>query len=188
LMAAWSLYGSENWTNLNTYLERFQAENVPDGLPFVPLHAPTTELTASAYLLRGAARRGLGDGVGALDDFSRAITVARGRPVPVVGKATLAALETLHEQASAIEEPSYVTKAELHALAISYRDLFGGGQVPAPFQPYLVPPPKPESDNEGGATSVDEAARAAAAAGAADAPAGEEMAADADAADAADAE
>ncbi|MCB1225017.1 MAG: hypothetical protein KDK99_04325 [Verrucomicrobiales bacterium] len=146
-LKGWAILGKDDILALEAFLLEFQ-EDVQSRESLLPLFKPApARLIASLHYLRAMFELKQQKPDLALIDFQSAMTYDFGSDPAIFG---MSLKESLAIVATKLQtKPDDLTLKRLaHSLAVTYRDIVGGGTVPEPYVAYLPPVTDPAAAKE----------------------------------------
>ncbi len=150
-LQGWAWVGKKDWQALETYLKDFQEVDAQKLLPQPAFKDMPPARLAALSFMRGLWNEQQKRPDLANVDFSTAMTVDFGSNAYVTAQATLGCMRVIDGRLQT-KPDDLGLKRQACALAVTFRDLSGGGKVPEEFAKYLEKPPEPA-----GAKKADEA-------------------------------
>ena len=141
-LQGWAWVGKKDWQALETYLKDFQEEDAQKLLPQPAFKDLPPARLASLAFMRGLWHEQQKRPDLANVDYSRAMTVDFGSNPYIMAQATLGCLRIVDARLQA-KPDDLGLKRNAHALAVTFRDISGSGNIPAEFAKHLEKPPEP---------------------------------------------
>jgi hypothetical protein len=139
-LQGWAVVGKRDWQMLAQYLKDYQDKDKQGSLPQPPFKTANRNRLASLSFLRAILNEQTEKKDLALVDYHGALSLDFGSDHATASGATLAALRLVNEKMQSAPAENRLKKMG-HALAVTYRDLYGKGQVPPEFTKLLEAPP-----------------------------------------------
>lgn len=140
-LQGWAIVGKQDWVQLMAYLQGYQDKSLQKDLPLPPFKKASRARLASLSGLRAILEEHDGSKDLALLDYHAALTHDLGSDRSLTAMALTGALRLANEQLLAKPDDAGL-KRQAWSLAVSYRDLVGGGQVPPEYAKLLEAPPQ----------------------------------------------
>ena len=134
MVLAWAEVGRGNWEAVGKVVEEHSLPQGDYGVPEFQKMSPSR--TAQFAYMRGRLSESQGNKAAALVDYYRAFTLGFGQDRELSGDAMLRAMAILAEDENLTDDKSKLK--EMHAMALQYKNAYGGGSVPEEFAEYAV--------------------------------------------------
>lgn len=140
-LQGWAIVGRKDWQMLAQYLKQFEDPSAKGNLAQPPFRNASRARLAALAFLRAILHEQTGKKDLALLDYHGAFSLNLGSDRGMTATALLASLRLVNEKLQQSPADNRLKKHG-YALAVTYRDTFGKGSVPAEFAKLLeLPPP-----------------------------------------------
>lgn len=140
-LQGWAIVGKKDWQMLGQYLKQYEDAAAKGTLAQAPFKNASRARLASLAFLRAILHEQTGKKDLALLDYHGALSLNLGSDRGLASASLLASLRLVNEKLQQTPTDNRLKKHG-YSLAVTYRDLFGKGVVPAEFAKLLELPPE----------------------------------------------